>query len=175
MSTFSRNAGFTLVEVLTALVIFAIGMLGIASLQVNGIRHTHTAYQRSQAVLLAQDLTEKMRANPLAMAPADLLYLQDPSTIDPSSVNDCATTSCNSRERAAYDLVEWYTTINTLLRDGNGIACQDSTPGDGSCDNLPGGDILIQISWQEQASRTEGSPDNIRGQGLSLNLGPLPL
>lgn len=55
--------GFTLIEVLVAIVVLATGLLGLAGLQVWGVRNTNNAYLRSQATLLANDMAERMRAN----------------------------------------------------------------------------------------------------------------
>jgi type IV pilus assembly protein PilV len=67
-STASRKSapGFTLVEVLVALVVLSIGLLGIASLQLSSLRWNHGASKRSQATLLAYDILDRMRANPIA-------------------------------------------------------------------------------------------------------------
>lgn len=55
--------GFTLLEVLIALVVLSIGLLGLASMQANGLKQNHSAYLRSQAVTYAYDILERMRAN----------------------------------------------------------------------------------------------------------------
>jgi len=55
--------GMTLVEVLVAVLVLSIGLLGLASLQMTVLRSNHSAYLRSQATLLAQDITERMLAN----------------------------------------------------------------------------------------------------------------
>ena len=58
--------GFTLVEVLVALVIFAVGLLGIAALHIEALNAGRTALNRTQAVALASDLADRIRANHLA-------------------------------------------------------------------------------------------------------------
>jgi type IV pilus assembly protein PilV len=58
-----RQCGFTLVEVLVALVVLAIGLLGVASLQITSKRGNLEAQQRALAVLMAEDLLERMRTN----------------------------------------------------------------------------------------------------------------
>ena len=58
-----RQAGFTLVEVLVALVILAIGLLGLAGLQVTGLRGSSSAYMRSAAMIYANDMVDRIRAN----------------------------------------------------------------------------------------------------------------
>jgi type IV pilus assembly protein PilV len=62
----TRVRGFTLVEVLVALVVLSIGLLGIASLQLSSLRWNHGASKRSQATLLAYDILDRMRANTAA-------------------------------------------------------------------------------------------------------------
>ena len=60
----TRRAGFTLVEVLVALVVMAVGLLGIAGLYVEGLRAGRTAVYRSAAVTLASDMADRIRGNP---------------------------------------------------------------------------------------------------------------
>ena len=56
-------SGFTLLEVMIALLILSIGLLGIAALQANSLKVNHGAYQRSQAIFLAYDMMDRLRAN----------------------------------------------------------------------------------------------------------------
>jgi type IV pilus assembly protein PilV len=55
--------GFTLIEVLVTLVVVSVGLLGFAGLLTNSIAANRQAYMRSQASILAHDLSERMRAN----------------------------------------------------------------------------------------------------------------
>lgn len=55
------EAGITLIEALVALLVLAIGMLGLAGLQVRGLSYNHDAFVRSQATILAYDMMELMR------------------------------------------------------------------------------------------------------------------
>lgn len=63
MPRLRRQRGFTLVESLVALLVLSIGLLGVAALQLQGLRDNSTAYQRTQATFLAQDIADRMRAN----------------------------------------------------------------------------------------------------------------
>jgi type IV pilus assembly protein PilV len=58
-----RTQGLTLIEVLVAVFVLAIGLLGAASLQLVGSRGNNSAYLRSQATILANDLAERMHVN----------------------------------------------------------------------------------------------------------------
>ncbi len=63
-----KQIGFTLVEVLVALVVMAVGMLGIAGLYVEGLRAGRTSVYRTTAVNLASDMAARIRLNPRAWA-----------------------------------------------------------------------------------------------------------
>jgi type IV pilus assembly protein PilV len=54
--------GMTLIEVLIALLVLGVGLLGVAALQAIGLKTGHSAYERSQATMLAYDLADRMRA-----------------------------------------------------------------------------------------------------------------
>jgi type IV pilus assembly protein PilV len=59
--------GFTLLEVLIALLIFSLGLMGLAGLLTTSVKTNHSAYLRTQAIFLAQGMADRMRANPLAL------------------------------------------------------------------------------------------------------------
>lgn len=58
-----RRRGFSLIEVMIALLVTSVGLLGLAALQVSAMKYNHNAYLRSQATYLAKDMAERMRAN----------------------------------------------------------------------------------------------------------------
>jgi type IV pilus assembly protein PilV len=58
-----RQRGFSLVEVMVALLVTAVGLLGLASLQLTSLKIGHNAHLRGQAVQLAHEIVERMRAN----------------------------------------------------------------------------------------------------------------
>jgi type IV pilus assembly protein PilV len=82
----TRARGFTLVEVLVALVVLSIGLLGIASLQLSSLRWNHGASKRSQATLLAYDILDRMRANGTA-ARSDEYSGGTPGTVATADLN----------------------------------------------------------------------------------------
>jgi len=58
-----KTTGFTLIEVLVAVVVLAGGLLGLAALQVTSLSSNQTAYNRSQATQLAYDIADRMRTH----------------------------------------------------------------------------------------------------------------
>jgi len=99
--------GFTLIEVLVTLLVLSIGMLGVASLQMYGTRSGHDAYLRSQAVMLAYDIADRMRANPDGVDAGDY----DGVSSAPSPYTDCLANSCSVSQLADYDVAQWYATL----------------------------------------------------------------
>ena len=69
----SRCRGMTLVEILVALVVLSIGLLGLASMQTASVKFSTSAYQRTQATAIAYDLVDRMRGNRLAALNGDYL------------------------------------------------------------------------------------------------------
>jgi type IV pilus assembly protein PilV len=61
-----QQRGFTLIEVLVTVIITAIGLLGIASLQLTSLKNNDSAYLRTQASLYAYEMMDMMRANRIA-------------------------------------------------------------------------------------------------------------
>ena len=67
-----RQRGFTLLEVLIAVMLLAVGLLGLAGLQAVSLRNNHSAYLRSQATMLTYDIIDSMRTNRSAAQAAEL-------------------------------------------------------------------------------------------------------
>jgi type IV pilus assembly protein PilV len=61
-----RSRGFTLIEILVALIVLSVGLLGVAALQLSSLRANTSASFRSQATFLAYDIADRMRANRIA-------------------------------------------------------------------------------------------------------------
>lgn len=93
-----QQKGFTLVEILVAILVLAIGMLGIAALQLRGLQYNHDAYLRSQVNMLAYDIADRMRLN--ADNAGDYVQDETLTTTRPSCTVGLAT--------AANDLNCWY-------------------------------------------------------------------
>lgn len=58
-----KKNGFSLVEVLVAMVVLSVGLLGLAGMMASTVRNNHSAYHRSQATWLAYDMIDRIRAN----------------------------------------------------------------------------------------------------------------
>ncbi len=75
-----RQRGFSLVEVLVAVFVLSVGMLGLAALQVAGLRSNASAQQRTDATLGAYDAIDRLRADPRSLFTGSTLLQEIPST-----------------------------------------------------------------------------------------------
>lgn len=107
------QGGFSLLEVMVALVIFSIGLIGLAGLQSASMAYNHSAYLRSQATYLAYNILDKMRANPNAALNGNYSI----TYTDTGNDNACyysTAGSCNTVQLAETDIFEWKQAINIL-------------------------------------------------------------
>lgn len=106
----ATQRGVTLVEVLVALVIMAIGLLGISGLYVESLRANRTSLLRTQAVNLANDIADRIRANRGGQA----AYVKVVGTA-PTAEKTCLAEACSALQIAKADLVAWDTTVGKRL------------------------------------------------------------
>lgn len=109
----TRHRGFTLVEVLVALVVMSVGMLGIAALYLEGLRAGRTAIYRTTAINLAGDMADRIRAN----RNAGLAYAGTGPGADGGCVN--GPVDCTAEELAADDWLDWNNQLDAQLPDGS--------------------------------------------------------
>ena len=141
-----RACGFTLLEVLVALVVLSIGLIGLAGLQSSSLRLNNSAYMRSQATALAYDMADRVRTN------VDAGTAYDSPT--GSETSACATaTGCTAAEMAQNDMFRWLEQLADILPLGDGAVCLDATPATAACDGA--GDIyVIRVTWDDDRSGT---------------------
>ena len=124
-----RSSGFTLVEILVALVVLSIGMLGIAALYLESLRSGRAALYRTQAINLAADLGDRIRANRAAL---DAYDCGDPC--DPTA---------GGNAMAIADLSDWIDNIQDTLPGGVGsVVYTEAVP------NVPTAYDLT-VTWDE--------------------------
>lgn len=176
----AAQSGFTMIEVLIAVLVLSIGLLGLAGLQAASLHNNHSAYLRSQATLLAYGIADRMRANQVrshvfssggsygcgtiatGISINNCSYLMNAYTT-PSAVSSCNSSGCSTANMAQNDLYEWETTLSRELPNGKGVVCLDSTPDDGTpaapaCSG--GGDVYaIKIWWTD--SRDPAAPPQL--------------
>ena len=113
----ARARGMSLVEVLVALLIFSIGMLGAAMLFVDSLRNSRSALLRTQAVNLVGDMADRIRTNAAARAAYDFATYGGGPT-EHGCAPDATSGSggaCSAVELAEDDLARWQRAVQSLL------------------------------------------------------------
>lgn len=146
-----QNQGFSLTEVLVAVVVLSIGLLGIAGLQAASLRNNHSAYLRSVATILGYDMADRMRANSAGVSAGNY---NSPSAV--AHANCSAAAGCTTAEMAQNDAYEWTQVVAEQLPSGSAAVCLDSTPDDGTpaspqCDGT-GRLYAIKVWWDDDRS-----------------------
>jgi type IV pilus assembly protein PilV len=98
----SKGAGFTLIEVLAALSLLAVGVLGLSALQQQVLANNFAALSESRAQFLLQDLAEHIRASGDGSA-----YLLAYDAAPPAILRDCVQQVCDSDTLARWKLAQW--------------------------------------------------------------------
>ena len=162
--------GFSMIEVLVALTIIGVGMLGIAKIQALAYASTATASLRSLAAIEASSLAAAMRANhnywSVAAAGAPQTITVTAAAVTAStdgaligSAVDCSLTVCSvTAQLAAYDLAQWAKSLNVLLpSDTATVVCQPPVTA-----TYPVG-CSITVNWIERSTGI-----NAQSQGAAV-------
>jgi len=107
-----RAHGVTLIEVLVTMVITAVGLLGLAGMQVRGLSIQKDAHGRALATQLALDLADRMRSNTGAVANYAFTTPYPTGAYTAPAAPDCVTATCTAVQQAQFDLGEWMGRVN---------------------------------------------------------------
>lgn len=147
-----RAAGFTLIEVLIALIVLVLGVLGAAAMTLTSLRDGKQSIYRSQATALAYELSDLMRANPSTSAQAVF------TSSSGSLVSSCWTTGCSTDDTARNDYAEWKAKVPQMLPNGDAVICHDLTKLDQypACDNAATAPLVVKLKWDEKNNNARG-------------------
>ncbi len=156
------SAGFTLIEVLITFLILAIGLLGLAGLQVNTLDSQFEAYQRAQAVMLAEDMANRIRVDALAARAGD--YTEGTQYGLLAQANCTLITASASRY-----LCEWNQTLSGAGVEESGQRLGSIVGARGCIENQLGSTdderiIRVTVAWQGNSPTV--APASLCGQNL---------
>lgn len=158
----------TLIEVLVAFVVLTVGLLGVAGLQMTGMRSVQGSVYRYEAARLSEELTDRMRANLLGLQGGG--YLSSDVKTDVASITLC-TTGCTPVQLAKNDLVAWYTEFKQSLQVLGtestakvSISCSDGACADDAI-------VSVTVQWRERADleeRDAATPMTVADSALTV-------
>jgi type IV pilus assembly protein PilV len=170
------EGGFTLLEVLVAIVVLSFGVLGAVGLQAAALQANKEARYQSAAVALGRELGDLMRGN------KDIAIIAPPTTgnpylIDYSGTLPTANPSCtpcvSPTEVAQFNMRDWLARVSDVLPGARVVVCFDASPYTGGTDGRPewdctndGGLAVVKIGWTRQSTDNSSTePERATGAG----------
>ena len=173
-SALSHQRGASLIEVLVSVFIFAIGVLGFASLQSRSIQSTFDNGQRDQVVWMSQSLVDRVRVN----TPGTTTYASLLSNFDSGDcatpATMCDTATCTSVEMATFDIWDIY--CSNIFQSASSIndlnvvlTCTDTDGDDSVC--ATGANMDLTTTWcargLESTSDLDSAEDDVCDNTIS--------
>lgn len=149
---YATQGGLSLMEVLTATVVLAVGASGLGVLQAGALRDSREALQRTEAIVLAADMLERVRANPGGGHAAGL-------GDGPGAAPSCVFVECDPRELARFDVATWKCRLGAwteasacgALRAGGALLPEGQAglpEGDGAVLVDADGRVRVTVTWR---------------------------
>jgi len=157
-----HNRGFTLLEVMVALLVMSIGLLGIAKMMVLSARANDSAYMRSQATALAYTILDAMRAN----RPSAIAQGYDTAVVVPAAQACTVAAPCTSGQTAQNDTFLWNQSLAAELPGGTGTVATVTAP-----DTATGANNVtatVTVTWADKVA--EQSFGATAGNLISITL-----
>ncbi len=164
--TLQRMRGFTMLEVLVALVILSMGLLGIAALLVTTQKSNSSSYIRQQAVQSAYNILDRIRGNQAeavlgAYNVSNLAGAGQTPSLPSSPSVDCSQAPCTPAQMASYDTWHWLSRDLAQLTNGCG-SVSAVTSGNNTL-------VTITVQWDDgqasaQLGRIAASPGGTLAQ-----------
>ena len=159
-----RQRGMGMIEILMAVLITAIGLIGITGMQAVSLKNNLSALNRSNAIFLTGSIMDRVRANPTADFTT---AVDDPPSV---SLDLCATSAdtCSKSQIADLNIAQWKCTLGGY-QDSD--ICAGISPvmpdAQGGIDVDVNGDYVITIQWMDRISYADGA--NTGGQVVAIS------
>ncbi|WP_226666304.1 type IV pilus modification protein PilV [Microbulbifer aggregans] len=151
-----KQNGATLIEVLVSVLVIAIGLLGIAATQMMTLKNSSGSNQRYMAALAAQEIVERIRANPSGLEQGGY----DGTVDGDETVTNRCTSACSVTQLAEFDLYEWGQLLKTNLPSGAGVITR------------AGEEVTVTVSWVQQHTGEDygGADGGTENASFSMSL-----
>ncbi len=152
-----RNSGFSLFELLIALLILSVGLLGLATLQSTGIRSNDSASRRTAATFLVADIADRMRANMRLTGSANGLETNFDALANSYAIDTTDGTlpsepgcddDCSAANRPGRDAYDWAANVQAQLPGGRASVTRTADATDL---------FLVTIMWDDYRTGATGT------------------
>lgn len=152
MKSVERQRGFSLIEVLVAVLVLAIGLLGLAGLQTRGLKASQSSYERSVATVYAYSILDAMRANALRSDDPAVQLAAAQAYVTNGWQCDVPT---DTSSLAKKDLKKWIEELQANVRaDACGRVSQVGTTGL---------QFSVEVCWPDLGGGSDTATDNCAG------------
>lgn len=167
----NQERGSTLIEVLITMFVVAVGLLGVAGLQLASTRYQQTSALRSEALIQADFIIEKMRVNSSVLSQSNLAtataapegaYLAQNAygaaniTVADPACGLSGQTACSAAQAAQRDLREWLNSLGNTLPGGRGAIFSVSSGA-----NTQANARRVVVMWREKAQMETDTAANL--------------
>ena len=149
-------AGFTMVEVLVAVLLLAVGLVGALAMQAHAMRTRHESALQTEALQAAATLADHIRAN-VAQSSAYLGFEFDANSAGdaPDAAAACTVAPCNPAAIAQQELSEFRQHLASALPLARAVICRDAANAPGGqlqwpCSDAADAPIVIKIGWRSR-------------------------
>lgn len=170
----ARMKGFSLIEVLIAILIFALGMLGTLAMILNGLKMTTSSTSRTIASEAVTAMAEVLRTNPIATGSDNPLTSATFASSVPAIDTNCMnSTGCGRNAFVNNAIQAWQDNLAASLPQGTGVVCRDSDPVANDAKIRPtatpawncdgSGAYVVKVCWNESRVNASKSPAGSQG------------
>lgn len=160
-----RHQGFTMIEVLVAMLLLSSGALALLMMQMHSLRVARDGMLRSQAVMMVAELAE-LRAEAGAAGAAAYLFTFDASR-DATGAPDCRAQACPPADFARATVAGWQARLREALPGARAVICRDARTQarqEWACDGAANSPVVAKLGWPGGAPADQPA--------LSLFIGP---
>ncbi|GAB1261382.1 type IV pilus modification protein PilV [Aurantivibrio plasticivorans] len=158
------QCGFSMIEMLIALLVLAVGVYGQMALQMNSISSNQSSYYRSQAAVIANEFAERMRLNSAEAGVNGTSY--DSISIDSTSTYSkptCYSTGCDADDQVDADIYDLQENLQNSIPSGSATVTRDAGVSAQAVYN-------ITISWDIEDRKGLGNGSEVNQFSLDVGI-----
>ncbi len=137
-----KYRGDTMIEVLVTVLILAVGVLGVAAMQVTTLKNLNSSNSAGVAAIVTNDFVERMRANGAEVLLGTYIHSNAPSTF-----TNCVTQICSANQLAGYDMGTWWASMAAALPLATGQVTRVGASNT----------FIVTVRWDDDRSGSTGT------------------